>query len=105
MSEIICIEKLNGERIILEVTERGKEFYRTKNPMTIYPHPEEGKIAFGPYLYTKAQDMVSKLYRNTIGEEYEPSDDIKNAYIEYVKRLTSSILQLDKSIKKIQLNG
>lgn len=105
MSEVICIEKLNGDRIITEIVERGKTFLRTQNPMVIHPHPEEGKIGFGPYLYTEPKKMTSKLYLNAIGEEYEPSSDIASAYQEYVRRLTSSIIQLDKSVQKIQLNG
>lgn len=105
MSEIICIEKLNGERLITEVIESGGLFLRTKNPMIIYPDPEQGKIRFGPSLFTDPQKMTSKLYKVAIAEEYEPSDDILNAYKEYVKMLTSKIIQLDKSIQKVQLNG
>lgn len=104
MSEIVCFEKLNGERIVAEVEERGKVYHTIKNPMALYPSGE-GKLGFGPTLYSDPQKMSAKLYLTAIATESFLADDIENAYREYVKRLTSSIIQLDPSIKKIQLNG
>lgn len=49
--------------------------------------------------------MTAKLYLHSISTESAVAEDILNAYAEYVKRLTSSIIQLDQSIKKVQLNG
>lgn len=102
--EIVCFEKLNGERIIAEVDERGKLFHTIKNPMSIHPSPDGTKLGFGPCLYTDPQKMTAKLYVSSISMESFVAEDILNAYCEYVKRLTSSIIQLD-SVQKIQLNG
>ena len=104
MSEIVCFEKLNGDNIIAEVLERGKIFCVIKNPMRIYPS-NDGKIGLGPILYTEPKAMVAKLYVHSISKESEVAEDIVKAYMEYVKRLTSSIIQLDQSIQKVQLNG
>lgn len=102
--EIVFFEKLNGERILAEVEESGKTFYRLKNPMVIHP-VGESKIGFGPCLYTDPQKMHCKLYVHSISIESSVSDEIQHAYREYVKRLTSSIISLDTSIQKVQLNG
>jgi len=104
MSEIVCFEKLNGDNIIAEIVERGKLFHVVKNPMRIYPS-NDGKIGLGPVLYTEPKEMTAKLYLHSISTESAVAEDILNAYAEYVKRLTSSIIQLDQSIKKVQLNG
>lgn len=105
MSEIVCFEKLNGERIIAEVTQRGKVYHTVKNPMAIIQSPDGTKIGFAPCLYTEPKEMEAKLYISCIAVESFVAQDIVNAYAEYVKRLTSSIIQLDQSIKKVQLNG
>lgn len=102
---IICFEKINGERIIGEVKESGKQFFILKNPVAIYNSPDGTKVQFGTCLYATGENMICKLYTHSVSIEHIPHDDIINAYITYVKKLTSSLIQLDTKIQKVQLNG
>jgi len=104
--EIVCFEKMNGERIIAEVSERGKHYHTLNNPMAVYPSQDGTKIGFAPCLYSDPKKMTCKLYIQSIITESLVADTIANAYVEYVKMLTSSIIQLDKTVKPVQLiNG
>lgn len=103
--EIICFEKMNGERIIAEVEDRGSLFLKLKNPMAVHHSPDGAKMGFAPCLYSDPKKMECNLYVHSISTEHIPSEEIVNAYIKYSKQLTSSIIQLDTSVKKVQLNG
>ena len=90
------------------------EGIRTKQEVKeYYRYDLEGKLMFLQDNDGSLLDFFAKKGAITYGVEptsayldaSQKGHYIVNAYFEYTKRLTSNIIQLDKSVQKIQLNG
>lgn len=94
----------SGKTVICIVDNSTPTSKEVLNPMIIYP-ADEGRLGFSPMVYTDPKKMKVRIYQEAIDFEYVPDKGIIDAYLSYVERLTSSIIQLDKSVKTVQLNG
>ena len=103
--EIVMIELLNGKHLISNVLEKRTDSWTLENPMDVR-FVGENQLGFAPSLMTDPKQMVSTLQTTAIAMMYKPEEGISHAYEEYVKKLTSSIIQLDNTIKPVTLlNG
>lgn len=102
--EILVIELLNGQHLISTVFKNDSQ-WALENPMSIR-FVGENQLGFAPALMTDPKEMRSLLFTSAIAMVYKPESGIVNAYEEYVKKLTSSIIQLDNTVKPVTLlNG
>lgn len=103
MNEIVCFELMNGQKLFTELEERGKLYYTIKNPVVVFTSPDGKQLSFAPCLYTDPKKMTAKLFVTSIALESYIDEELQQAYATYIGQLTSSILRLDKSIKKVEL--